>query len=574
MAILYGNETASTVRRSQVYQATHNGEGKSLPYMNRSFISFTYGGKKIEDFDLIATISGDRLDRDGYAPFDDTVSTYDNLDGQYYWGTHYQANQMDFQLSTDGIDQKELDNFLHWFQAGVTRELILAEHPNRAILARVANPPKIELLPFEQKVTVIISSVPHETSTTLYKGEIQLSLIMDEPHWYSIKNILGEKVTKDNREYYDDVWTDVTTNQQVNIVDSPDALKVLYEDGIPLGSMIEDDMLLGNGAYATVGRRDEALIWSISEESEDFLDFEDEGFPGEGYGALIVANDATSGYTAIIAGAQVNVGDEGIRSLAPNTPAYFFYAGTAPAPTILSFTLQPKFNPGNQYIVTPYSSVTGGTPYNIITITSENEQEFRFTTPNIFTSYNKVIKLFIDMINHNPAYTWEDIRKKIRDNVRHPVIRAWANKIIEGITDDTSIAATGDATLLASRMKQLFTNSSGIVQNASFIFNSQTGMAKGTFTYRSVPEINAPDIYSDESWASYGATNLVTATEDVGDMLRSNYIIIRDRNYPTSEGKVEKWQNVDGKRQYSHMIKHDCEVELLNLSILYKNMYL
>jgi len=74
--------------------------------MNRSFISFTYGGKKIEDFDLIATISGDRLDRKGYADFNDTVTTYDNLDGQHYWATHYKTNQLDLTLSTDGIDQK------------------------------------------------------------------------------------------------------------------------------------------------------------------------------------------------------------------------------------------------------------------------------------------------------------------------------------------------------------------------------------------------------------------------------------------------------------------------------------
>jgi len=60
--------------------------------MYRSFISFTYGGKKIEDFDLIATISGDRINRNAYASFDDTVSTYDNLDGQHYWATHYKTN--------------------------------------------------------------------------------------------------------------------------------------------------------------------------------------------------------------------------------------------------------------------------------------------------------------------------------------------------------------------------------------------------------------------------------------------------------------------------------------------------
>ena len=33
MAILNGTEQANNVRRSQVYQATHNGEGLTLPYM-------------------------------------------------------------------------------------------------------------------------------------------------------------------------------------------------------------------------------------------------------------------------------------------------------------------------------------------------------------------------------------------------------------------------------------------------------------------------------------------------------------------------------------------------------------
>jgi len=60
--------------------------------MERSFISFTYGGKKIEDFDLISTISGSRLDRAGYASFNDIVTSYDILDGQHYWSTHYKTN--------------------------------------------------------------------------------------------------------------------------------------------------------------------------------------------------------------------------------------------------------------------------------------------------------------------------------------------------------------------------------------------------------------------------------------------------------------------------------------------------
>jgi hypothetical protein len=123
---------AASVKRTQVYQATHVGEQR-LSYMNRSFISFTYGGRHIEDFNLIATITGDRMERAGSAAFNDVVSTYDNLNGQFYWTTHYQANRIDFTLSTDGMEQSTLDDFLYWFRGGVTRDLILAEHPNRGI---------------------------------------------------------------------------------------------------------------------------------------------------------------------------------------------------------------------------------------------------------------------------------------------------------------------------------------------------------------------------------------------------------------------------------------------------------
>jgi len=65
-----------------------------------------------------------------------------------------------------------LDKFLYWFHAGETRELILAEHPNRAILARVAEPPQISLLPFEDDATITINNIQYKTKTTLYKGDI------------------------------------------------------------------------------------------------------------------------------------------------------------------------------------------------------------------------------------------------------------------------------------------------------------------------------------------------------------------------------------------------------------------
>ena len=84
-----------------------------------------------------------------FASFNDMISNYDVLEGQYYWGTHYGPNTLDFTLSTDGIEQTQLDEFLRWFAAGQTRELILAEHPNRALMTRVKSAPELSLVPFE-----------------------------------------------------------------------------------------------------------------------------------------------------------------------------------------------------------------------------------------------------------------------------------------------------------------------------------------------------------------------------------------------------------------------------------------
>jgi hypothetical protein len=70
-----------TEHNTQVYIATHDGAGNYLPYRNRSFISFSFGGKNIEDFDLIATIDNDFLERRLYADFEDNVSDSEIWDG-------------------------------------------------------------------------------------------------------------------------------------------------------------------------------------------------------------------------------------------------------------------------------------------------------------------------------------------------------------------------------------------------------------------------------------------------------------------------------------------------------------
>ena len=71
----------------QVQTATRDGQGNSLSILGRQFISFSYGGRNIEDFDLLAVFSGDRLEKGIYSSFEDITTEQDEIDGQIFWGS-------------------------------------------------------------------------------------------------------------------------------------------------------------------------------------------------------------------------------------------------------------------------------------------------------------------------------------------------------------------------------------------------------------------------------------------------------------------------------------------------------
>ena len=603
MDYINGIEVASNnARTSQVYKATHKGENL-LPFMNRSFISFSFGGKNIEDFDLIATVAGDRMEREGYANFDALTSTYDVVHGQFYWGSYYRTNQMSFNLATDGIEQVKLDEFLRWFAAGKVRELILAEHPNRAIMARVAEPPHISVLPFEKKINVMINGSAYKTSTTLYKGVITLNLVMDDPHWYGKINIFGRR---DEMGIYRDTWFDPVTQQYQSALSLPDAIKIIHEDGIPLGSMILNTMLLGGNTFATVAFQTYSCIIAQIDAEEYSEHSGTVGYYNNGLsktdlilesnpytltplefehykGAAIATTDEAGRYIsgARIAGAAMSE-SSGITYLPPysgmaDTWINFYYTGTAPSPTILKFTLVPIIDESNYYISNPgnqYASTTMH-PYNIITIECTKQKEFKFTTPNILTSYNKVIEIFNKMIV--VGQDWATIRETIRESIWHSAVRAWANRVIDyyDIEGGSGIIEQGvDVSLMKRFLGMMFKDANGNMMPMSFVINAKTGEAVATLSYRSSIDEDSGEIIALtdlENYANYCADNIKTAEENVGDMIKSKYLIIDERNYPDQSGSIVAWQQ---GQLYSHRLYHDVINGLRDIFLEYKNMYL
>lgn len=208
----------------QVYTATHDGEGNSLPIIERQFISFKWGYHDIEDFNLLVVFD-DRLNKQIYSSFTNTTTNYDGVDGQYYWGTTMNGGDLDLVLATDGMDSREYEEFKNYFRPGETRELILSEYPFRYAMARVSAPPTLSVLPFEKTVV----NGGKSFRTTEYRGTINISFSMDDPYWYSTVGYQEEE--------------------------SEEQLKDFYEAGTPTIDFLEsiDSCWIGGGNFSNAG---------------------------------------------------------------------------------------------------------------------------------------------------------------------------------------------------------------------------------------------------------------------------------------------------------------------------------
>ena len=166
---------------SQVKLLTRGEDNKVLSTDKRHFIDFSWGGRNISDFNLIATFD-DMYSKTLYTTFTDNTTKISGLPGQLYWSSDYEPLHISFTLSTDGILADELEDFINYFAPNVERELILTEFPYRGIDARVGSTPTMDVVPFQKEIDVNDSII----TVNEYKGSISLSFVADFPFWHSL----------------------------------------------------------------------------------------------------------------------------------------------------------------------------------------------------------------------------------------------------------------------------------------------------------------------------------------------------------------------------------------------------
>lgn len=513
MAILVGNEVPSPeIKVTQVYKATHEGADR-LPLRNRSFISFSYGGRSIEDFNLLAVFSNNRLQRAAYGQFEDLTTQYEVVDGQFYWGTHFLNNTLEFSLSTDGMTELELSDFKNWFRPGKMRELVLAESPNRAILARVATPPVYSVIPFEQQTTQKINGVEYTTSTTYYRGDISLAFTMDDPYWYSRNSIIHTYFKPQDDKFASTFEDDegAVTSKSETLAD-PDFIKAILEDGVAHSSMIDK-------------------------------------------ASGIIFGDETEGTT-----------------IDADTVKYLYYCGSAPARPTIHFTFKPYLD--HNYIGFPYNYKSqvalnnlAAKSYNTINV---GENSIRFTIPAAFIGFNQAIDT---AEKFKEGESLEEFRSALRDNITEYYSRSWAMFCVEIMknkkwgTNDTGALTTGFFGYFAACMKYFIFGALETEETfrSNVTINCQTGEVFTQFRFRQADDsLGFPDQIEDLALHPY-----FIIEESTEDMIRSNYLQIEGKCHPNSEGKITHDDCL--------LVTTDCDAAyggLEDFRINYKNLYL
>lgn len=461
----------------QVQSATKNGQGESLSILNRQFISFSYGGKNIEDFDLLAVFSNDRLEKEIYAPFNDTTTEQAELDGQMFWRSNFKAGQLSFTLATDGMTAAQLEDFKEWFQPGKEKELILSEYHNRGILARVASVPQISLLPFEKEVEVQIGDNFFSTKTSLYKGDIKLEFIMDDPYWYSI-------------------------NTCIDSMDE-ESLKLIYEDGIPHIQMFQTECFLANNQ-----RIKETLV-EIGKDEENNSIFEKR-------------------FTSMI--------NQGIDLLKEEQNSiYLYYCGTAPERPLFTFNISPEvsLNEEDEYRFYYHYKYLSPSDLGFITFQKDGEESkfLNFSLPSLLTSYNRAI----DIVQKYPAGKSSilDLRKDLRDNLYNYHTRSFAIGLVDAARQSSKYTNEG---LILTGFHDFFYQEMTKLLNSStmkYSINCKTGQVQVTAKINKIKTVTIDKENQTISFA-YSSSDI---TENAGNMIKSNYLTIETRTLPI-QGKI------------------------------------
>ena len=199
---------------------------KGKDHYGKEFIDFEFDGKHISDFGMVAVFDGDRHTFSSTSEFEDETSEVAGVHGQYFWGTKLKPLEKEFSLATDGMTERQVNEFKRHFQPGRYGKFVECANSNRYNYARITEAVEFKMLPFKKEIPAIVEQIKTEENgiekitekiirpafyVTEYKGEATIKFVFDNPFSYSVLKQFDDKIA----------------------AATPEQLKIAYEDNIP-----------------------------------------------------------------------------------------------------------------------------------------------------------------------------------------------------------------------------------------------------------------------------------------------------------------------------------------------------
>lgn len=366
----------------QVKELTRN----LMPW-GKEFIDFSFAGRHISEFGMVAVSSGDRYSLKGSPEFQDETTTVNGVNGQYYWGTNFKTKTYNYSLATDGMTERQFEDFKRHFRPGRYGQFYDDTWFDRYSYVRIKSVIDFSFIPFQEEVEVAGNKI----KSRIYKGECKISFIQDIPYTYSFYQILDSKLSELSKKQGD--------NKEA-------ALRMMYNNNIPALDSWSKDKKCSTGSHTSL---------PSSNNIEDMS-------------PLFTKTSSVFYYNPSTYKAETTLQFDIKRTVTPINliewePVYFneIYSDIT-----------------NSYI--PYNTITttNAIPIqnynsNYDAIFQDNSRIFKYSLPEVSSDINKAIEVAWNFYQENVRGALVDLQNKLQEELINSKVLLWAIKVLQKI---------------------------------------------------------------------------------------------------------------------------------------------
>jgi hypothetical protein len=152
------------------------------------FCGFTFNQHHSSEMGLYRVSDGSRYEIDLVPNFNDNVVDIPGSDGVYFFESSYTSKPFNINIAFDSVTEAQLRMIRQVFNGKTVGELIYDESPYKAYTVKVAAPPKLRFICFDEKNL----TQNRITTRRIYKGEGTISFIAYSPFAQCTKKFLNE----------------------------------------------------------------------------------------------------------------------------------------------------------------------------------------------------------------------------------------------------------------------------------------------------------------------------------------------------------------------------------------------